>query len=92
MDYRTAGSEDETESGPESSRWKTRSGTFGARHVHFSAEEKIRVALEGLRGEEGIAEPLGPLKDALWDRFFMGAPQRQSGCVPRQAFRRRHGV
>jgi transposase len=31
-------------------------------------------------------------KDALWDRFFMGAPQRQSGCVPRQAFRGRHGV
>ena len=31
-------------------------------------------------------------KDALWDRFFMGAPQRLSGCVPRQAFRGRHGV
>ncbi len=31
-------------------------------------------------------------KDALWARFFMGAPQRQSGCVPRQAFRGRHGV
>ena len=31
-------------------------------------------------------------KDALWARFFMGAPRRQSGCVPRQAFRGRHGV
>jgi peptidoglycan hydrolase-like protein with peptidoglycan-binding domain len=31
-------------------------------------------------------------KDALWARFCMGAPQRQSGCVPRQAFRGRHGV
>jgi hypothetical protein len=31
-------------------------------------------------------------KDALWDRFYTGAPQRQSGCVPRQAFRGRHGV
>jgi hypothetical protein len=26
-------------------------------------------------------------KDALWDRFYMGAPQRRSGCVRRQAFR-----
>ena len=31
-------------------------------------------------------------KDALWAKFFMGASQRQSGCVPRQAFRGRHGV
>src|SRR5271155_4217222 len=31
-------------------------------------------------------------RDALWDRFYTGAPQRQSGCVPRQAFRGRHGV
>ena len=31
-------------------------------------------------------------KDALWDRFYTGAPQRRSGCVPRQAFRGRHGV
>ena len=31
-------------------------------------------------------------KDALWDRFYTGAPRRQSGCVPRQAFRGRHGV
>ena len=31
-------------------------------------------------------------KDALWARFYMGAPRRQSGCVPRQAFRGRHGV
>jgi transposase len=33
------------------------SRTFGGRRVgHFSAEEKIRVVLEGLRGEESIAE------------------------------------
>ena len=25
-------------------------------------------------------------KDALWDKFFTGAPRRQSGCVVRQAF------
>jgi hypothetical protein len=31
-------------------------------------------------------------RDALWARFFTGAPRRQSGCVPRQAFRGRHGV
>jgi hypothetical protein len=31
-------------------------------------------------------------KDALWDKFFTGAPRRQSGCVLRQAFRGRHGV
>ena len=41
---------------------------------HFSAEEKIRVVLEGLRGEEsiaelcrreGIAEPLLPLVEGV---------------------------
>ena len=31
-------------------------------------------------------------KDALWARFYTRAPQRQSGCVLRQAFRGRHGV
>ena len=43
-------------SGPKSSRRKTRSGTFGATRRHFSAEEKIRIVLEGLRGDESIAE------------------------------------
>ena len=39
-------------------RRKTRSGTFGARRVDIcTAEEKIRVVLEGLRSEEeSIAE------------------------------------
>ena len=37
---------------------------------HFSAEEKIRIVLEGLRGEESIAELCRPrghrLIDVLW--------------------------
>ena len=28
-----------------------------ATHRHYSAEEKIRIVLEGLRGEGSIAEP-----------------------------------
>ena len=34
---------------------------------HFSAEEKIHVVLEGLRGEESIAEPLSARGHRLID-------------------------
>jgi transposase len=41
-------------SGPE--KQPAEQGHRGATRRHFSAEEKIRVVLEGLRGEERIAE------------------------------------
>ena len=52
---------------------RTRSGTSGAQPVDtFSAEEKIRVVLEGLRGEEKASPPNSlsarghRLIDVLW--------------------------
>ena len=50
--------------------------------------DKARCLVPGFDG----ASLSNDWKDALWARFFMGAPRRQSGCVPRQAFRGRHGV
>ena len=52
-----ARSEDERKSGRRNSRRKTPIRDIRrATRRHFSAEEKIRVVLEGLRGEESIAE------------------------------------
>ncbi|MCZ8158464.1 MAG: hypothetical protein O9256_00980, partial [Rhizobiaceae bacterium] len=50
------GSEDETESGPQASTAeKTIKDIRRATRKHHSAEDKIRVVLEGLRGEDSIA-------------------------------------
>ena len=43
---------------------------------HFSAEEKIRVVLEGLRGEESIAE-LCRREGIGWSKEFLEAGKRQ---------------
>jgi hypothetical protein len=52
-----ARSEDETEIGAGKAAGRKRDQDIRrATRRHFSAEEKIRVVLEGLRGEERIAE------------------------------------
>ena len=48
----------------------------------FSAEEKIRIVLEGLRGEEGIAtlcrrEGLNPNLYYRWSKEFLEAGKRR---------------
>ena len=48
----------------------------------FSAEEKIRIVLEGLRGEEGIATPcrregLNPNLYYRWSKEFLEAGKRR---------------
>jgi transposase len=43
---------------------------------HFSAEEKIRVVLEGLRGEESIAE-LCRREGIGWSKEFLEAGKRR---------------
>ena len=53
-----------------------------ATREHFSAEEKIRVVLEGLRGEESIAELCGREGIASsmsyrWSKEFLEAGERQ---------------
>ena len=58
---------------------------------HFSAEEKIRVVLEGLRGEESIAEALCRREGIAssmyygWSKEFLEAGKK--ACLP--ATRRR---
>src|SRR5215210_6811725 len=58
---------------------------------HFSAEEKIRVVLEGLRGEEGIAEPCrreGITSSMYygWSKEFLDAgKKRLAGDIARAA-------
>ena len=56
---------------------------------HFSAEEKIRVVLEGLRGEESIAELCRPPGDRLVDvlRLVQGVPRGRQ-----EEARGRHGA
>ena len=56
---------------------------------HFSAEEKIRVVLEGLRGEESIAEPcrregIASSMSYGWSKEFLEAG-KTAAC-------RRHGA
>ena len=53
----------------------------------FSAEEKIRIVLEGLRGEESIAalcrrEGLNPNLYYRWSKEFLEASKRISRCPP----------
>ena len=57
----------------------------------YSAEEKIRIVLEGLRGDESIAElcrreGLSQTMYYKWSKEFMGAgKQRLAGNTKRQA-------
>ena len=57
----------------------------------FSAEEKIRIVLEGLRGEESIAEicrkeSIHPNQYYKWSKDFMeAAKKRMMGDTMRQA-------
>jgi transposase len=81
---------------------RTRTGPNGSsdKHVkeikrktrrHFSAEEKIRIVLDGLRGESSIAEVC--LREGIaeslycnWSKDFMEAgKKRQAGDTARQA-------
>src|SRR6187399_270051 len=58
---------------------------------HFSAEEKIRIVLEGLRGEESIAElcrreGINPNLYYKWSKEFLEAGKsRLQGDTKRQA-------
>src|SRR5688572_28653762 len=57
----------------------------------YSAEEKIRIVLEGLRGEESIAElcrreGINPNMDYKWSKEFLEAGKaRLTGDTQRQA-------
>jgi transposase-like protein len=55
---------------------------------HFSAEEKIRIVLEGLRGEDSIAELCR--KEGIaqnlyyrWSKEFLEAGKKRSQATPR---------
>lgn len=58
---------------------------------HRSAEEKIRIVLEGLRGRESIVEPrrregIAPSLCRRWSKAFLEAGRRRlSGDTARQA-------
>src|SRR6201985_2346662 len=58
---------------------------------HYSAEEKIRIVLEGLRGEESIAElcrreGINPNMYYKWSKEFLEAGKaRLTGDTKRQA-------
>ena len=62
-----------------------------ATRKHYSAEEKIRIVLEGLRGEDGIAEPCRREGIATsmchgWSKDFLEAgKKRLSGDTAREA-------
>jgi transposase len=64
---------------------------------HFSAEEKIRIILEGLRGEESIAEVCRREGIASsmyygWSKEFLEAGKRRlAGDTARRDFRRGEG-
>ena len=70
-------------SGPEKQPAEDASGTFGARPVDsFSAEEKIRVVLEGLRGEESMADSAAvraspAMMSYGWSKKFLEAGKRR---------------
>ena len=57
---------------------------------HYSAEEKIRIVLAGLRGEESIAalcrrEGISESLYYTWSKEFLEAGQRLAGDTARQA-------
>jgi transposase len=57
-----------------------------ATRKHHSAEDKIRIVLEGLRGEESIAalcrrEAIAESLYYAWSKEFLGSPH----CAGRQA-------
>ncbi len=60
-------------------------------HKQYSSEEKIRIVLSGLRGEDGIAEPCRRegIAESLyysWSKEFLEAgKKRLSGDTARQA-------
>ncbi len=59
----------------------------------FSSEEKIRIVLEGLRGEETIAElcrreGISPNLYYNWSKEFLEACAGSSGCRSRVITRR----
>ena len=87
-----ARSEDETKSGPEKQPAEDAIRNIRrATRRHFSAEEKIRVVLEGLRGEESIAEPcrregIASSMSYGWSKEFLEAgKKRLAGDTARAA-------
>ena len=59
----------------------------------FSAEEKIRIVLEGLRGEEGIAalcrrEGIAPNLYYRWSKEFLEAGKKRVGLSARRSYAR----
>ena len=62
-----------------------------ATRKHYSAEEKIRIVLEGLRGEDSIAElcrreRIPPNVDYRWSKDFLEAgKKRLAGDTAREA-------
>ena len=84
-------SEDETESRFRQSAEETVRDIRRATRRHFSAEEKIRIVLEGLRGEDSIAELCR--KEGIaqnlyyrWSKEFLEAgKKRLAGDTAREA-------
>jgi len=54
---------------------------------HFSAEEKIRIVLEGLRGEDSIAELCRKegIAQNLYEEFLEAGKKRLAGDTAREA-------
>ena len=87
-------SEDETEiqARRKAAGGETRSGDIRRRDAstHFSAEEKIRVVLEGLRGEESVAELCR--REGIASSMYYGWSKEFAEEAGKEAACRRHGT
>jgi len=52
-----------------------------ATRQHYSAEEKILIVLEGLRGEDSIAEAVSPRGDRQRFVLWRSHPNLDAACV-----------
>jgi transposase len=66
-----------------------RKTSAGATRKHYSAEDKIRIVLDGLRGESGIAEPcrrkgIAESHYYSWSKEFLEAGKRRMANYPQR--------